>query len=88
MENLESQKINFISADNGGISLHYKELGVRKKLWGNTAEQIANALTRVGTEDSIYHSSSMDFASEDGFKNDDEAWDLWESAVDLYKKAA
>ena len=57
-------------------------------MWGNTAEQNANALTRVGTEDSIYHSSSMDFASEDGFKNDDEAWDLWESAVDLYKKAA
>jgi len=88
MKKSETHGINFISAEHGGISMHYKKLGVEKELWGNTAEQIAKAVAMVGTADSILHSSSMDFASEEGFKHDDDAWDLWESAKEFYKKTA
>jgi hypothetical protein len=41
--------------------------------------EIAAVIDRVGLDpNGVYHSSSMDFASEEGFDTDAGAWMLWE----------
>ena len=51
---------------------------------GGTAKGIAYTLRTVGLADRVMASSSMDFASEYGFENDDAAIRLWNEALDLY----
>ena len=72
-----TQKIRFISAENGGIRLGGNpgvELG-----FGIKPMEIAAVIDRVGLDpNGVSHSSSMDFASEEGFDTDAGAWMLWE----------
>ena len=75
-------KIDFISAENGGIKM-YAGVG-NVKGWAKTASGIAYTLKTVGLNNSCYASSSMDFASEDGFENDGDAWDMWDEAIGIY----
>ena len=75
-------KIDFITAHNGGIKMYGG--GDNLKGWGKTAEAIAYTLKTVGLADRCMASSSMDFASEYGFENDDAAIRLWNEALDLY----
>ena len=54
---------------------------------GKTEEAIASKLHELGDVidfDDMYYSSSMDFAKECGFKNDDAAKDLMDKAIELY----
>ena len=54
---------------------------------GKTEEAIASKLHELGDVidfDDMYYSSSMDFAKECGFKDDDGAKDLMDKAVELY----
>ena len=56
---------------------------------GKTEEAIASKLKELGDVvdfDDMYYSSSMDFASECGFKNDDAAKKLMDKAIDLYSE--
>ena len=46
--------------------------------------EIAEVIETAGLSETIYASSSMEFAAEDGFKTDDGAWTLWNKAKDLY----
>ena len=56
---------------------------------GKTEEEIATKLKELGDVvdfDDMYYSSSMDFASECGFRNDDAAKELMDKAIDLYSE--
>ena len=77
-----TNKINFIDAHGGGIRLYngFDNL----KGWSGTAKGIAYTLRTVGLADCVMASSSMDFASEDGFENDGDARELWDEAIGIY----
>ena len=74
--------IRFISAHNGGIQM-YSNPG-EQVAWAKTPEMIAYALRTKGADEIIMGSSSMDFASENGFKNDEDAMTLWEDGYNAY----
>ena len=76
------KKIDFIAAKNGGIEL-YAGAG-NLKGWGKTPEGIAYTLKTVGLADTVFGSSTMDFASEEGFENDGDARELWDEAIGIY----
>ena len=75
-------KIDFIDAYNGGIRMY---AGMNNlKGWSKTARGIAYTLATCGIGESVMGSSSMDFASEEGFENDGDAMELWDDAIALY----
>ena len=73
-------KIDYISADNGGLALSAGNVTVR----ANTAEAIAEAMIDHGLAETVMGSSSMDFASENGFETDDGALNMWNEAIGIY----
>jgi len=74
--------IRFVSAHKGGIMM-YSNPG-ELVAWAKTPEMIAYALRTKGADEIIMGSSSMDFASENGFKNDEDAMTLWSEGYDTY----
>jgi hypothetical protein len=80
-----TMEINFVTARNGKI-----ELMADKTVVGaaNDPELLANVMYDHGMADSVFHSSSMDFASEDGFENDGDAWVIFDDAVKVYNWVA
>ena len=78
-----NNKINFISADKGMINLHYTEMGVEKISASDKAGVLASVILEQGLDDYVGGSSSLDFASEYGFKNDDDARNLLNDAFDI-----
>jgi len=73
--------IDFISASEGKIQLWEDDMIVAEAC---TAKSIAYFLQEHGFDGNVYASSSMDFASEEGFETDQCANDLWEKSVNLY----
>ena len=82
MSMYRSPKIDFISADNGGIKM-YAGLGSPVG-WGTTAETIAEVMKTCGLADTVFGSSTMDFAIEEGFTRNAGALDLWDEAIGIY----
>jgi hypothetical protein len=76
----KQNEIEFISAYKGGIKMFSGEGVVG---YGDTAEMIAYVLKTKGLSSGASHSSSMDFANEEGFENHDDAWKLWNDAMEL-----
>jgi len=74
--------IRFVSAHKGGIMM-YSNPG-ELVAWAKTPEMIAYALRTKGADEIIMGSSSMDFASENGFKNDEDAMTLWSEGYNTY----
>ena len=74
--------IRFISANKGGIQM-YSDPG-ELIAWAKTPEMIAYALRTKGADEIIMGSSTMDFASEEGFKNDNDAVILWDEGYTMY----
>ena len=74
--------IRFVAAHKGGIQM-FSNPG-ELVAWGKTPEMIAYALRTKGADEIIMGSSSMDFASENGFKNDEDAMTLWEDGYNAY----
>ncbi len=72
-------KIDYISADNGGLALFAGNDTIR----ATTAEAIAEAIKHYGLADTVMGSSSMHFAAEDGFKTNDGAMLLYKRALEL-----
>ena len=81
--NLKNTKINFVSAADGKIFLGYTENGVRKEKGSENPIILADIMTKIGFEDTVMGSSSMDFASEYGFKKDGDAKRLYKNALNL-----
>ena len=77
-----TKKIDYISADDGGIKM-WAGLGSPVG-WSDSADGIATVLKTAGLAEICYGSSSMDFASEEGFENDDDAAKLWDEAIGIY----
>jgi len=78
----KKNSIRFIAAHKGGIQM-FSNPG-ELVAWGKTPEMIAYALRTKGADEIIMGSSSMDFASENGFKNDEDAMTLWEDGYNAY----
>jgi len=74
--------IRFIAAHKGGIQM-FSNPG-ELVAWAKTPEMIAYALRTKGADDIIMGSSSMDFASENGFDLDEDATILWDEGYDMY----
>ena len=76
----------FIDADNGGVSV---SIGVGNKVgFAKTAKMLKYVLDtkKVNVfEDTIFFTSSMDFAHEEGFADQDGAKELFYSAQELIK---
>ena len=85
---MTSNRINYISAERGGIKLHLETGPSGPDFWsaGSSSEagSLARLMARFGLADRVMHSSTMDFASEEGFETDDGAWALWDAAVEEY----
>jgi len=73
-------KIDYIGADNGGLALSAGNVTIR----ANTAEAIAEAMKDHGLAETVMGSSSMDFASEEGFETNDGALNMWNEAIGIY----
>ena len=80
---LKNTKINFVSARDGKLQLHYYEMGVEKIKSSENPIILAEVMKKHGFEDTVMASSSMDYASEDGFKTDDGAKKLYKNALSL-----
>ena len=72
--------IDYITAHNGGIKMF---AGDGLKGWSKTAEGIAYTFKPCGIAETLMGSSSMDFASEEGFETDDGAMLLLKRALEL-----
>ena len=81
-EIMEKKKIDFVSADEGGIKM-WAGLGSPVG-WSDSADGIATMLKTAGLADTVFGSSTMDFASEEGFENDGDAKALWGKAIEIY----
>ena len=81
--NLKNTKINFVSAADGKIFLGYTENGVRKEKGSENPIILADIMTKIGFEDTVMASSSIDWAKEYGFKNHDGAKKLYNNALNL-----
>ena len=79
MKNKKLKKIDFVSARDGKLELH---MGDKIK---SSADPIilADIMSKHGFDDTVMASSSMDFASEYGFKTDDGAKKLYQNAMAL-----
>ena len=78
-------EINFVTAKNGKIELMSDKTVVVSSV---DVEELTNTMYDHGLADSVYHSSSMDFASEDGFENDGDAWVIFDEALKTYNWVA
>jgi hypothetical protein len=73
--------IDFISADNAMIQMFDGDHMVAE---ASTAKSICYFIQEYGLGETVFASSSVDFASEYGFENDDDANDLWEAGLKMY----
>lgn len=73
--------IDFINAKNGKIELFSNS---QKIADAETAKTIRYYLQENGYNGEVMASSSMDFATEEGFDSDDAAIKLWEAGVTMF----
>ena len=83
MYNLKNTKINFVSAEDGKVFLGYVENGVKKEKGSENPIILADIMKKIGFDDVVMASSSMDFANEYGFKSHDGAKKLYQNALNL-----
>ena len=78
--------IDFISADRGGIAMYFHNANGKLDFagWGTTPETLTGLLKKHKVAHTISCASSMDFASEYGFKDDGDANLLWNDVILMY----
>ena len=79
--------VTFVFARHGNIGMDVVLDDITFCVQTNGKNHIAAVIKRFGIRDHVYYSPSMLRASDFGFKNDDDAKKLWESAlkkVDTY----
>ena len=77
----KENQIDFIAAQDGGIQFFS---GVGNQVgFATTPKMVAYVVQTKGLAESVFHSSSMDFADEEGFATYDGAWKLWEAGMEL-----
>jgi|TARA_R110000772_G_scaffold7430_1_gene25308 hypothetical protein len=80
--------INYVDAVDGGIKMFYGEARgsqgqFKDFVFATTPEGLAKHMTEIGLAETVMGSSSMDFASEEGFDTDDGAQLLLKRAFEL-----
>ena len=80
--------IDFISAKNGGLEF---TTICDTKIFGATLEECAEIIAKQGLANCVMGSSTMDFASEEGFENglswiDADVRRIPENSTNIYKK--
>ena len=83
MKNKKLKKIDFVSADNGKLVLSFGDLDSRETKSSANPIILADIMSKHGFADTVMASSSMDFASEYGFKKDGDAKRLYQNAINL-----
>lgn len=73
--------INYLSADNGAILL-LDENG-EDMFIATSPALVADAIKEYGISDKVMFSSTMDFASEEGFASDADAWKMFKAGQEL-----
>ena len=83
LEKIAGFGINFVNADEGGLRFRIatEEGEIRRR--ADTIEDVAYWVETYGIASTCYFSSSMDFASEEGFYNDDDAVKMFDAGVAL-----
>tara|TARA_Y100001937_G_C7091406_1_gene317927 strand:- start:297 stop:578 length:282 start_codon:yes stop_codon:yes gene_type:complete len=83
---MKKKKINFVSARDGKIELHFNDdnnsMDCTVKSSANPII-LADIMSKYGFDDVVMASSSMDYAKESGFKTDDGAKKLYNNALNL-----
>ena len=79
----KNTKIDMVSAEDGKIFFGYTVNGVRKEKGSENPIILADIMKKYGFDDVVMASSSMDFASEYGFKKDGDAKRLYQNAINL-----
>jgi len=77
--------IDYISATAGGIELHPADRDSVSTFWASNPVDLATLIKENGLADSVYHSSTMDFADEEGFDTHNGAWKLWEATMKIVR---
>lgn len=72
--------IDFIAAQDGGIQFFS---GVGNQVGFATTPKMVAYIVKTKGLGNVYHSSSMDFADEEGFDTYDGAWKLWNAGMEL-----
>ena len=72
--------IDFLSAKNGGLEMHTENR--KDVIWADTVDGVATAIYDYGIGTTVMGSSTMDFASEEGFATDMGAMKLWKDALE------
>jgi len=76
--------IDFINAKNGKIEMFSNG---QKIADAKTAKTISNCLIKNGYNGDVMASSSINFATEEGFDHDDGALNLWNTGVTMFLAA-
>ena len=79
----KNTKIDMVSAEDGKIFFGYTVNGVRKEKGSENPIILADIMTKLGFEDTVMASSSMDWAKEYGFRDHDGAKRLYKNALGL-----
>jgi len=79
--------INFVNADEGGLRFRIETTEGEIRRRADTIEDVAYWVETYGIARNCYFSSSMDFASEEGFYNDDDAVKMFDAGIALAREA-
>ena len=82
MTKTKKNLIDYLYADNGGIVFCSGSV-LNQVGFAKSAKVAAYVLKTKGIADEIRHSSSMDFASEYGFKKNGDAWVMFDTALEM-----
>ena len=82
MTNTNKNLIDYLYADKGGIVFCSGSV-LNQVGFAKSAKVAAYVMETKGIADEIRHSSSMDFASEYGFKKNGDAWVMFDTALEM-----
>lgn len=69
----------YLSADLGGLTLTTRD---ESKFWSRNITDLVEFVKEKGLASSVYGSSSMDFAADEGFADDDGANNMWDRVIE------
>ena len=69
----------FLDADLGGLTLVTRD---GNNMWSRNVEDLVEFVKEKGLASSVSGSSTMDFASEEGFADDDGAVKMWDRVIE------
>ena len=72
--------ISFIAAVNGGLEICNDDRS--EVFWSKSISDLVEFVREVGLARTVYGSSTMDFAADEGFADDDGADEMWNKVME------